>query len=305
VISSSDLSRIGAVSISPDSKWVAFSKQDRTVRSHVYIAPITGGEERHLSDESLMYSETNAVWTADGRYVVFTSAEGASNGIASQGGINTTMELWRPRCSQDRDPMNRDIDNEAQGLAGGSGGAAETPDAGRRGAAARRGEDRLERSRASRATPHGAGTAISGLTPAPEGHAVALNVSTGGIGGGRGAARGQRSERRDLHHRCREQPAHAHPAGSADCRRRRRTWDVAAPPAGGSLVRAAWCSRTTPDAVLPIGQRSVRGCGPAEHGRRGHRRRRRGGRGAAAPRRPLVPRRPNRQRPTRRRAKVT
>src|SRR6185369_8892276 len=32
------------------------------------------------------------------------------------------------------------------------------------------------------------GTTISGLTPSPEGHAVALTVFTGGIGGGRGAA---------------------------------------------------------------------------------------------------------------------
>ena len=35
-----------------------------------------------------IYSENNAVWTADGRYIVFTSTEGASNGIASQGGIS-------------------------------------------------------------------------------------------------------------------------------------------------------------------------------------------------------------------------
>ena len=40
VISSSDVARIGSVAVSPDSKWVSFSKQDRTLRSHVYIAPI-------------------------------------------------------------------------------------------------------------------------------------------------------------------------------------------------------------------------------------------------------------------------
>ena len=88
VVTSSDVGRIGSVAVSPDSKWVAFSKQDRTLRSHVYIAPIAGGEERHVSDDSLLYSETNAVWTADGRYIVFTSAEGFSNGIATQGGID-------------------------------------------------------------------------------------------------------------------------------------------------------------------------------------------------------------------------
>jgi hypothetical protein len=50
------------------------------LRSHIYIAPIAGGEERHISDDSTLYSESNAVWTADGQYLNFTSAEGFSNG---------------------------------------------------------------------------------------------------------------------------------------------------------------------------------------------------------------------------------
>src|SRR5438552_4394271 len=108
VVSSSDVGRIGSVAVSPDSKWVVFSKQDRTLRSHEYIAPIGGGEEHHVSDDSLMYAENNAVWTADGRYIVFTSIESATNGIATQGGITATMGLWvLPLRDQDRDPMNR------------------------------------------------------------------------------------------------------------------------------------------------------------------------------------------------------
>ncbi len=196
VVTSSDVNRIGSVAVSPDSKWVAFSKQDRTLRSHVYIAPVTGGEERHVSDDSLLYAENNAVWTADGRYLVFTSAEGFSNGIATQGGIGTTMSLWALSLrDQDRDPMNRDIDNEAQGLAaeasarqnagrlstgsgqaGGAGGAAQVPDV------------RIDWSglarRARRLTVPG--TSIGALAPAPDGHAVALMVPN--AGGGRGAA---------------------------------------------------------------------------------------------------------------------
>jgi len=149
---------------------------------------VTGGEERHLSDENVMYSETNAVWTADGRYIVFTSAEGFSNGIATQGGINTTMELWATSLiDQDRDPMNRDIDTEAQGLAA---EAAARQNAGRGGAGNQAPPDvKIDWSglarRARRLTVPG--TTIAGLTPAPEGHSVALTVGTGGIGGGRGA----------------------------------------------------------------------------------------------------------------------
>jgi hypothetical protein len=55
---------------------------------------------------------------------VFTSSEGFSNGIASQGGITTTTELWAvPLRDQERDPLNRDIDNEAQALAAQAAGA--------------------------------------------------------------------------------------------------------------------------------------------------------------------------------------
>ena len=181
-LSSSDVNRIGSVAVSPDSKWVAFAKQDRTLRSHVYIMPIAGGEERHVSDDRLLYSEANAVWTADGRYLVFTSSEGFSNGIASQGGINTTMALWALSLrDQERDPMDRDIDNEAEALAA-EAAARQTGGRGGTGGAATPVEVRIDWNnlarRARRLTVPG--TALSRLTPAPEGHAVALSVGTGG-----------------------------------------------------------------------------------------------------------------------------
>jgi tricorn protease len=193
VITSSDVSRLGSVSVSPDSKWVAFSKQDQTLRTHVYVAPVTGGEERHISDDRLLYSENNAIWTADGRYLVFTSSEGFSNGIATQGGITTTTEMWAlPLRDQDRDPMNRDIDNEAQALAaeaagrqgggraGGAGTTTGTP------AAVQIDWNGMAR-RARRLTVPG--DAIGGLTPAPSGASVAFTLSGGA--GGRGAAAAQ------------------------------------------------------------------------------------------------------------------
>jgi tricorn protease len=184
-ISTSEVNRIGSVSVSPDSKWVAFAKQDRTLRSHVYIMPIAGGEERHVSDDRLLYSESNAVWTADGRYLVFTSSEGFSNGIATQGGINTTMSLWVLSLrDRERDPMDRDIDSEAEALAA----EAAARQAGARGGAAADvviDWNNLAR-RARRLTVPG--TTLGRLTPAPEGHAIALSVSAGGGPGGGGAA---------------------------------------------------------------------------------------------------------------------
>jgi tricorn protease len=195
VVTSTDLGRLGSIAVSPDNKWVMFSKQDRTVRNHVYIAPITGGEERHISDDSLLYSENNAVWTADGRYIVFTSTEGASNGIATQGGINTTMQLYvLPLRDQDRDPMNRDIDNEAQGLAAEAATRAGGAGGGRGGAGAGVSTDvQIDWSglarRARRLTVPG--NTLFGLTPAPEGHTVALNTAIAGAGGGAAAGDGE------------------------------------------------------------------------------------------------------------------
>ncbi|OFW09339.1 MAG: hypothetical protein A3H96_07960 [Acidobacteria bacterium RIFCSPLOWO2_02_FULL_67_36] len=191
VVASTDIGRIGSVAVSPDNKWVSFSKQDRTQRSHIYIAPIAGGDERHLSDDNLLYSETNAVWTADGRYVVFTSSEGVSGGIASQGGISSTTSLWAVSLrDRDRDPMNRDIDNEAQGLAAEAAARQSTGRGAGGGAAAQPVEVRIDWSglarRARQLTVPG--NAIGGLTPTPEGHSVAMTVANVVAGGGRGAA---------------------------------------------------------------------------------------------------------------------
>jgi tricorn protease len=192
VVASDTVGRIQSVSVSPDSKWVAFAKQDRTLRSHVYIAPITGGDERHVSDDSLLYSEGNAVWTADGRYLVFTSSEGTGSGIASTGGVAATMELWALSLrDQDRDPSSRDIDNEAQALAADAiarqGGAGRGAGAG----AATVADVRIDWNGLARRARRVAvpGDTIGGLVAAPDGHSVALNLGGGaGRGGGGGAA---------------------------------------------------------------------------------------------------------------------
>jgi tricorn protease len=187
VVTSDDVGRIGNVSVSPDSKWVAFVKQDRTLRPHVYIAPINGGEERHVSDDSLLYAENSAVWTGDGRYLVFTSSEGAGAGIATTSGVPTIMELWAlPLKDQDRDPMNRDIDNEAQALA-----ADTAPRGGGRGGA-NNGQSTIQidwnglARRARRLNVPG--NTIGGLTPSPDGRSVAVNLAGAGNGRGGGAA---------------------------------------------------------------------------------------------------------------------
>jgi tricorn protease len=185
VVTTDTVARIGAYSVSPDSKWVAYTKQDRTLRAHVYIAPIGGGEERHIADDRLLYSENNPVWTADGRHLVFTSTETASNGIATQGGIQATTELYAlPLRDQDRDPLNRDIDNEAQALAAQAAGGG-----GRAGGAGPAPVPTVQIDwgglpRRARLIPV-PGNSVSGLVASPDGRSVAFNLSTTG-GAGRG-----------------------------------------------------------------------------------------------------------------------
>ena len=186
VVASNDIGRIGSVAVSPDSKWITVAKQDRTLRSHIYIAPIGGGEERHISDDALMFAENEAVWTADGQYILFTSTEGFSNGIATQGGITASTELWVLALrDRDRDPGNRDIDNEAQGLAA-------QAEARRNAGGNAAPEVRIDWSGLARrgkqlTVP---GNAIGSLAPAPEGASVALTIGNRAAGGGGGGGQG-------------------------------------------------------------------------------------------------------------------
>jgi hypothetical protein len=184
-LTSSDVARIGSVSVSPDSKWVAFSKQDPTLRSHVYISRSRRRRSATLGRQACLLRDERGV---DGRRPLHRLhvGEGLSNGIATQGGIQTTMELWATSLrDRDRDPMNRDIDNEAQGLAAEA--AARQNAAAARAAARAAGRGQIDWSglarRARRLTVPG--TAIGGLTPAPEGHSVALTVGTGGAAAAR------------------------------------------------------------------------------------------------------------------------
>ncbi len=190
VVASSDVWRILSVDVSPDSKWVMYSKADRTQRTHVYIAPLAGGEERHISDDSVLYSENNAVWTADGRYVVFTSTESTPTGIASQGGFTTTTTLWSVALrDRERDPADRDIDNEAEGLVAEAAARQSGRGGGAGGGAAQPVEVRIDWGGIARRARqiNLPGTPIGALAAAAEGHIVAVNVGTGPIGGGRGA----------------------------------------------------------------------------------------------------------------------
>ncbi len=196
VVATGEVGPIGSVAVSPDSQFVSFATPDRTARPHVYIVPMAGGTPRHVTTDRLQYSETDAAWTADGRHLVYATAEGVSGGAASQGGLATTMGLWMVALAErDRDPLNRDVDNEAQAAAlaaagrqgGGARGAGPGGAAGEPAPTVTIDWDGLPERARPITIP---GTSVSGLTASPDGRSVAMRVGAAGGAGGRGGAAG-------------------------------------------------------------------------------------------------------------------
>ena len=225
------------------------------------------------------------MWTADGRYLVFTSSEGFSNGIASAGRHHDDdRDCGRvPLRDQDRDPLNRDIDNEAQAMAAQAQAAAGR--AGGAGAgAAGHGPDRLEQPGAPGAADSGAGRC----------HQRPRRV-----------ARRRRRSPSICHRRPPAVAAPARPAATAGlyivnvdtnavdarCRRQRRQTPARAgwPRRGGgrrgARGRGHACSRATAGRFIsatgsalfsaPVGRRRAAAAAPAAGGRRWTRRTRR------------------------------
>ena len=166
-------------SISPDSKWVAFSKQDRTLRAHVYIAPIGGGEERHVSDDALLYSGSESGLDRrrplSGLHVVrrlqqrhrdagrHHDDDGAVGAAAARSGSRSVESRHRQRSAG----------------AGGAGGGRRAAALAARAAARRDGADRLEQHRATRAADSACrATRSPDSSRRPTGASVAFNLSS-------------------------------------------------------------------------------------------------------------------------------
>jgi Tol biopolymer transport system component/DNA-binding winged helix-turn-helix (wHTH) protein len=73
---------------SPDSKFVAFVRENTPITGDIYVVPITGGEPRRVTYDNARHTFSNAIvggvaWTADGKEIVFSSTRGG------------TPSLWR------------------------------------------------------------------------------------------------------------------------------------------------------------------------------------------------------------------
>src|SRR6185503_20007248 len=110
-LASSEVSNIGTPQFSPDGKWISYAKQDTLLRSHVYVKPLTGGEERKVEGEDFLMS-SGAKWTPDGKKLLLLGGVGAP-GMASLN--RSTMQLYSVALTHiEKNPDDRDVDTEEQ-----------------------------------------------------------------------------------------------------------------------------------------------------------------------------------------------
>ncbi len=115
VIASGEAGNIQGARWSPDGKWVAYSKLDHDLRPHVYIVASTGGAEKHVGSDELLFAETSPAWTPDGKHLLFLA------GLAQAGSAvqrRTMVQVHSVALTkEEKNPADRGVDDEEQAQA--------------------------------------------------------------------------------------------------------------------------------------------------------------------------------------------
>ncbi|HEY4359755.1 MAG TPA: S41 family peptidase [Bryobacteraceae bacterium] len=203
IVAQNDTGDLDSAEFSPDGKWISYSKEDKLLRSHVFVKELEGGPERMITSPEFLVS-TGAKWTADSKKLLVLGG----TGVAAMAGLGgTSLQLYAvPFQPVDKNPDDRDIDTEAQanappdiptgrgpgggrgggrggrGAGGGAGGAIAGGDAAPEptGPQVKIDWDGLEH-RIQRVTR--AGGSVSEVVPSPDGRTYAMVMSGGGGGG--------------------------------------------------------------------------------------------------------------------------
>jgi tricorn protease len=133
IVATSEAGNVTGAQFSPDGKWISYAKQDKLLRSHVWVKELSSGQERMIGGEDFLLSN-GAKWTADGRKLLLIGGVGAPAMAALN---RTTTQLYAVDLNPlEKNPTAADINSEEQAMAaeaapapgrGGRGGTAATP----------------------------------------------------------------------------------------------------------------------------------------------------------------------------------
>ncbi|MCI0465090.1 MAG: S41 family peptidase [Gemmataceae bacterium] len=177
-------SSVGNPQWSPDGKWISYSKADRTLLPHTYIISAEGGPERRVTD-SKSYSDALALWTADGKRLVYLAGLDVGN-IGGRG--QSIAQIYSVSLVRETADSQKGIDSEEEAQKAASTGPAgkigKTPD-GKLVLIVPKVEVRIDFKTIGRRARQLTRTedSITSLTLSPDGKTVAF--ATSGIEGGR------------------------------------------------------------------------------------------------------------------------
>jgi tricorn protease len=183
-VAATDTGAISGPQFSPDGKWISYAKQDKLLRSHVWVKELATGQEKMITSDQFQIS-TGAKWTADGKKLLVIGGVNLPS-MASQGFRGSPSQLFAISLSRiDKNPDDRDINTEEQAqaaLSEGAGRGGRGPGAGGAAAAV---EVKIEWDGIDRRVKKltSGTTSVFSVYPSPDSRTYAF-MSGGGFGGG-------------------------------------------------------------------------------------------------------------------------
>jgi tricorn protease len=120
IVAQGEAGNVNGAQFSPDGKLISYSKQDRQLRSHVWVKELSSGQEHMVGHDDFLLS-SGAKWTPDGKKLLIIGGVGAP----SMASLNrTTTQLYAvPLNPVEKEPGPGDINTEEQAMAAGDTGA--------------------------------------------------------------------------------------------------------------------------------------------------------------------------------------
>jgi tricorn protease len=116
ILASNEAGVINSAQFSPDGKWISYAKQDRLLRSHVWIKNLQSGDEHMLNGEDFQVA-SSAKWTPDGKKLLLIGGVSVPS-MASQGFRGTPSQLFAiSLVHAEKAPEDHAINTEEQAMA--------------------------------------------------------------------------------------------------------------------------------------------------------------------------------------------